>query len=58
MYTDLNNSDVNQSVLFGSGFKVRRFEECLAFVYRCESDANMVSDKSLMMHLYSSIALW
>ncbi|KAM9454839.1 adenylate cyclase type 10-like [Clarias gariepinus] len=44
--------------LLYTGFKVKRFEECLAFVYRCESDANMVSDKSLMMHLYSSIALW
>ncbi|KAF5889619.1 adenylate cyclase type 10-like isoform X1 [Clarias magur] len=44
--------------LLYTGLKVRPFEECLAFVYSCESDANMVTDKSLMMHLYSSLALW
>ncbi|KAF5903801.1 adenylate cyclase type 10-like isoform X1, partial [Clarias magur] len=39
-------------------FSARPFEDCLAFVNSRESDANLVADKSLMMHLYSSLALW
>ncbi|KAB5553789.1 hypothetical protein PHYPO_G00042730 [Pangasianodon hypophthalmus] len=44
--------------LLYTGFSLRPFEECLAFVKECQSDANLVADKSLMMHLYSSLALW
>ncbi|XP_017316130.1 adenylate cyclase type 10 [Ictalurus punctatus] len=41
-----------------AGFVFRPFEECLAFVEESRSDANLEADKSLMLHLYSAVALW
>ncbi|XP_053473521.1 adenylate cyclase type 10-like [Ictalurus furcatus] len=44
--------------LLYAGFVFRPFEECLAFVEESRSDANLEADKSLMLHLYSAVALW
>ncbi|KAB5565922.1 hypothetical protein PHYPO_G00247080 [Pangasianodon hypophthalmus] len=44
--------------LLYAGFALRPFEECLAFVEESRSDAILEADKSLMMHLYSAVALW
>ncbi|KAF4073353.1 hypothetical protein AMELA_G00257880 [Ameiurus melas] len=44
--------------LLFAGFVFRPFEECLAFVEDSRSDANLEADKSLMLHLYSAVALW
>ncbi|KAI4900581.1 hypothetical protein NFI96_017263, partial [Prochilodus magdalenae] len=44
--------------LLYAGFAFRPFEECLTFVEECQSDPNLVADKSLMINLYSATALW
>ncbi|XP_053473435.1 adenylate cyclase type 10-like isoform X3 [Ictalurus furcatus] len=44
--------------LLYAGFVFRPFEECLAFLEESRSDANLEADKSLMLHLYSAVALW
>ncbi|XP_053507957.1 adenylate cyclase type 10-like isoform X1 [Ictalurus furcatus] len=44
--------------LLYAGFAFRPFEECLAFVEESWSDADLEADKSLMLHLYSAVALW
>ncbi|XP_045081481.1 LOW QUALITY PROTEIN: adenylate cyclase type 10-like [Coregonus clupeaformis] len=44
--------------LLYSGFAFRPFEECYTFVEESQSDPNLVADKSLMMNLYSALALW
>ncbi|XP_034145486.1 adenylate cyclase type 10 isoform X3 [Esox lucius] len=44
--------------LLYSGFAVRPFEECHAFVEESHSDPSLVAEQSLMMSLYSALALW
>uniref|UniRef100_A0A3B4CBB1 Guanylate cyclase domain-containing protein n=1 Tax=Pygocentrus nattereri TaxID=42514 RepID=A0A3B4CBB1_PYGNA len=44
--------------LLYAGFAVMPFEECLAFVKECQSDPTLVADRSLMINLYSALALW
>ncbi|XP_017334805.1 adenylate cyclase type 10 [Ictalurus punctatus] len=44
--------------LLYAGFVLRPFEECLSFVEESRSDANLEAEKSLMLHLYSAVALW
>ncbi|KAF4092888.1 hypothetical protein AMELA_G00026390 [Ameiurus melas] len=46
------------NLLLYAGFSLKPFDVCLDFVKECQSDANLVADKSLMMQLYSSLALW
>ncbi|XP_053470608.1 adenylate cyclase type 10-like isoform X2 [Ictalurus furcatus] len=46
------------NLLLYAGFSLKPFDECLDFVKECQPDANLVTDKSLMMQLYSSLALW
>ncbi|XP_030623566.1 adenylate cyclase type 10-like [Chanos chanos] len=41
-----------------AGFAFRPFAECLTFVEDSQSDPNLVTDRSLMMNLYSALALW
>ncbi|KAI5619351.1 hypothetical protein C0J50_21382 [Silurus asotus] len=46
------------NILLYAGISLRPLEEFLDFVKESQSDVNLVADKSLMMHLYFSLALW
>lgn len=48
----------NLTFSFDSGFAFRPMEECLAFMEESQSNGNLRADKSLMLHLYSAVALW
>lgn len=49
----------NRSVCLSvAGFAIRPFEDCLAFVEGSGTDASLNADKSLLLQLYSSVALW
>ncbi|XP_015214518.2 adenylate cyclase type 10 [Lepisosteus oculatus] len=45
-------------ILLHTGFVLKSFDECLNFVEEADSDPTLVVDKSLMLDLYSSVALW
>ncbi|KAM6945639.1 adenylate cyclase type 10-like [Aplochiton taeniatus] len=44
--------------LLYTGFAYRPFDECYLYVEESQSDPNLVADKSLMLNLYSALALW
>ncbi|MGH0136665.1 UNVERIFIED_CONTAM: hypothetical protein FKN15_062128 [Acipenser sinensis] len=39
-------------------FSLKQFDECLSFVEEAQSDPIIMAEKSLMLNLYASLALW
>ncbi|MGH0135884.1 UNVERIFIED_CONTAM: hypothetical protein FKN15_059675 [Acipenser sinensis] len=52
----LCSGKLDESIQYG--FALKQFDECLSFVEEAQSDPIIMAEKSLMLNLYASLALW